>query len=233
MPPKVSARLAIALAAASLCLGAKVSRILPPPPQGALKVEGARVSLPLGGLEVSLTLLDAAQRAVFLSERAAGGGTDPFRSEPGGRYRFTTFRLDLVNRTPHEVNLHPASVRAVADDIPYFPLEYTAAYEHFVSERRLDPALLDSLLAATFVETIVVPAGGRATGLLVFRDLPERFKRFAILGGNVLVGSEGRSFLIPFAVVQEKLRKPKRERGKVSVGVEVISPEARGEEAWR
>jgi len=199
--------LAMAVLLAACCLGAKVSRILPPeemaPP---LRVDGDRVAVIVGGgLEISLELLEAAERVAFLKERQADAGGDPFAPHPTGLFRFTTFRLDLANRTRHEVNLHPANLRAVTDATPHFPLEYTAAYEHFISRRRFDEALFEAVSRGAFFDNVVVKPGGRASGLIAFRNLPERFKKFQILGSNVLIGTEGRSFVIPYRVVQEKV----------------------------
>jgi len=206
-PTRSTAALLPALLLAVCCLGAKVSRLVPPEPVAPLSVSGKRVSVPAGGLDIAFEVLEAPERVRFLEECGAGVGQDPFAPDPGGRFRFATFRFDLANRTREEVTLHPAGVLAIVDDTPHFPLEYTAAYEHFVSRRRLDPALLESLQKCVFLETIVLPAGGRTSGLLAFRDLPERFKKFRIAGGNILVGAESRSFMIPFGVKQEKAGK--------------------------
>jgi hypothetical protein len=207
-PTRVTAALAAVLLAI-LCLGAKVSRIQPPEPAPPLlRVNGGRVAVIVGGsVEIALELVEARERVRFLKERGADAGGDPFAPDPLGRYKFTTFRLDLKNGSSSEVSLHPASMRAVADATPYFPLEYTAAYEHFVSRRRFDPPLFESISRGAFFENIVVPPGGTASGLIAFRNLPERFKKFQILGANVMIGTEGRSFLIPYRVVQEKVPK--------------------------
>lgn len=223
-------RLAAAAAVAALCLGAKVSRIVPPPAQPPISVSGGRVTVAVGGLDVSFELLDEEERLRYLRERGAEIGTDPFASDPTGRYQFTTFRFDLVNRTPHEVNLHPASLRAVTDQEPHFPLEYTAAYEHFVSRRRLEPWVVETLGKAALFETLVIPAGGKAGGLLVYRDLPERFKRFQIQGVSVLVGAESKSFAVPFGVIKVKAPPKKHEK---SIGIGIDPVRRLGDRDWR
>lgn len=210
---------------AVLCSGAKVSRIVPPPDQAPLRVEGSRISLQIGEVGIGIEHLEGAARLRYLREHKATERDDPFASDPGGRYRFTTFRLDLVNRSKEEVNLNPASLRVIVDAIPYFALEYTTYYEHFVSRRHLDPKIIDDLARGAYVEPVVLPPGGRISRLVAFQDLPERFKSFQILCDSILVGTENKSFVVPFGVVQEKVKetRPKRnrsedQRGRVSIG---------------
>jgi hypothetical protein len=210
---------------AVLCTAAKVSHIVPPPDQAPLRVEGDRISLQIGGVGVGIEHLEGAARLRYLREHKVTERDDPFASDPGGRYRFTTFRLDLINRSKEEVNLNPASLRVVVDAIPYFALEYTTYYEHFVSRRRLDPKIIDDLARGVYVEPVVLPPGGGISRLVAFQDLPQRFKSFQILCDSILVGTENKSFVVPFGVVQEKVKEtgPKRERsedrrGRVSIG---------------
>jgi hypothetical protein len=75
------------------------------------------------------------------------------------------------------------------------------------------------------MEPVVLPPGGGISRLVAFQDLPQRFKSFQILCDSLLIGTENRSFVVPFGVVQEKVKetRPKRERsegrrGRVSVG---------------
>jgi hypothetical protein len=189
------------------CMGAKRSRIVPPQAEPPVSVRGERVSVNVGGLGIGLEILDATDRTRFLEKRQAAMGTDPFADDPRGRYRFVTFRLDLVNNGEEDVNVHPSNLLAYADATPHYPMEYTAFYEHFVSKLRLDQRVLEELEGAVIMANIEVPPGGRASALLVYRGLPERFKRFKILCSSILVGAESRTFVVPFGVIQEKIPK--------------------------
>ncbi len=203
LPAGVLAALLLGLS----CLGAKQSRIVPPEAQPPVRVEGNRVAVQVKGVEIALELLDSPARLRFLRQRQVVDVADPFAPDPRGRYRFTTFRLDLINRSAHEVNLHPSSLQAYADVIPQFPMEYTAYYQHFVSRLRLDPAVLERLERAAVMNNIVVPPGGRMSALLAFQDLPQQFKRFRVSCSSILVGAESHTFTVPFDVVQEKVKK--------------------------
>ncbi len=186
------------------CAGAKRSRVVPPQPDSPGSARSGRVAVQVDGLEVGFEVLDGPGRLKFLKEKRVNVGADPFAEDPKRSYRFVTFKLDLKNGTKEDVNLHPTNLRAIADVIPHFAMEYTGYYEHFISRLRLDPRVLEDLEGAVIMGNLEVPPGSRASGLIVFRGLPDQFKRFKISCASILVGSESRTFSVPFDVIQEK-----------------------------
>ncbi len=193
------------------CAGAKRSRVVPPQPDPPGSARSGRIAVKIDGLEVGFEVLDGPGRLKFLKEKRVNVGADPFVEDPKRSYRFVTFKMDLINGTKKDINLHPTNVRAITDAIPHFAMEYTGFYEHFISRLRLDPRVLEDLEGAVIMSNLEVPAGGRASGLIVFRGFPDQFKRFKISCTSILVGAESRTFSIPFDVIQEKApekRKP-------------------------
>jgi hypothetical protein len=211
---------AVALLAAAVCLGARVSRLVPPeefsPPVSA---NDLRVAATLAGAEIGFEPVDAAQRAAFLKERGAWDGPDLFGRDaraaveagvhPIDVKQFLVFRVDLTNRSKEEVHLHPANLRCLVDDTPYFAMEYTAYYSHFVSHRRLDEKAMERAKRGFFMEQVTLPPGKTVRRLVAFQDVPGRFKRFHIQVASLLVGTESQSALVPFGVVRDKVKQGK------------------------
>ena len=202
--------LAVSLVLMLSCVGAKRSRVVPtqPDPPGSARTD--RVTVKVGELEVGLEVLDGPGRLKFLTEKRVNVGADPFADDPKGSYRFVTFKLDLINGTKEDVSLHPTNLRAITDAVPHFAMEYTGFYEHFISRLRLDPSVLEDLEGAVIMSNLEVPAGSRASGLIVFRGFPDQFRRFKISCTSVLVGAESRTFAVPFDVIQERIPKKRR-----------------------
>jgi hypothetical protein len=229
MRSRSAARLSLALTLALTAGGARISRItVPEEPPPAVRIDGGRVVVSVAGVELRFELLDAAARAAFLEKLGAWDGRDLF--EPGARAQveggvhpidvkqFVVFRLDLVNGSGEEVNLHPASVRCVANETPHFAMEYTAYYSHFVSHRRMSDAAFERLKKGFLMEPATIAPGKRANGLLVFRDVAGVFKRFHIEVTSLLVGAESKSAIVPFDVVREKVKQGKRPQAAPGAG---------------
>jgi hypothetical protein len=211
---------AVALLAAAACMGARVSRLVPPaefaPPVSA---SGQRVAVSLAGAEVGFEPLDAAGRAAFLKERGAWDGPDLFGRDaraaveagvhPIDVKQFLVFRFDLTNRSRGEIHLDPASLRCVVDDTPHFAMEYTAYYSHFINHRRLDEKAMERLKRGFLTEPITLPPGKSVRRLVAFQDVAGRFKRFHLEVVSLLIDAESRGAVVPFDVVRDKVKKGK------------------------
>lgn len=202
--------LAVSFVLVLSCAGAKRSRVVPPQPDPPVSPRTDRVTVRIDDLEVRLEVLDGPGRLKFLNEKRVNVGADPFADDPKRSYRFVTFKLDLINATEEDVNLHPTNLRAITDAMPHFAMEYTGFYEHFISRLHLDPSVLEDLEGAVIMSNIEVPAGSRASGLIVFKGFPDQFKRFRISCMSIMVGTESRTFTAFFDVIQEKIPKKRK-----------------------
>jgi hypothetical protein len=149
------------------------------PPAGGPILDGERWTFGATGYTLRLERLDDATRQAFI-RRTTGSATDPFATRPDRPGGYVSFLVELENHGEGSVSLNPQNCWLVDGRIPQYPLDLpTLQSSYEVLEQEL-PAAYRTAARALLDGEVVVEPGQRAAGLLVYRPLRERTKRFRV-----------------------------------------------------
>jgi hypothetical protein len=167
--------------AASVAFGGQGAEFLPDPTaEEAMPLHGETWQEIGPGFTVRLQLVDDGQRQAYL-QRATGSATDPFASPPDKPSGYHTFLLQIENQGSGEIifqaqncwltsdrndHLYPVGMEGLRATYGMLGHELTPAYE------RTGSALLEN--------SFTVLPGRQAAGLLVYRSVKPKAKRFQV-----------------------------------------------------
>jgi len=122
-------------------------------------------------------LVDAGER----DRRRSGLEYDPFATAPGNANHFITFHVLVENRTEKRMVFQPGTCRM---ETSYRdsegPIDYPTIVTAFAMGDRPAPPQLERVRAAILDGEIVLSAGEKRDGLLVYRTLDPHAKRYHV-----------------------------------------------------
>ncbi len=172
---------------------------------GAPPLDGQVWKVEAEGFTARLAMLDDASRQRYLRERA-GSSIDPFAAAAReGPPAFLTFLLDLENRGGGNLYFQPlmCPIMTPKGDIRN-PLDLPSiqtVYE--MLDQKMPPAYA-AVGKALFADQVVLPPGGSASGLLVYRtaDLKTRTLRLEVRATTS--SGETLQFQVPYRFAKAK-----------------------------
>ncbi len=150
-----------------------------PPAEQPGVVEGETWTFDGGDYTVRVQRLDDAARLDYITDRT-GIRLDPFAPRPDRPRSYPTFLVQLRNLGSGTLSLHPQNCWLVAGVVPDYPLDVpTIESSYAMLEQPMPPAFrnLDKVLLDG---EKVVGTGQQVSGLLVYRPLKPRVKRFRV-----------------------------------------------------
>jgi hypothetical protein len=135
----------------------------------------------LEGLTVLVEYLEPPERARFIESIDADMG-DPFGVAPGRPQRYHAFRVTFQNQSPGDVVFQAGNVLLITDRKErQFPIDLADMY--FVASRRgvSDPeAVINRIAPLIFDSSTQIRSGKSLSRLLIFGQLPEKWKEFRL-----------------------------------------------------
>jgi len=193
-----SAARPIALCGLLLALGAAAPRFVPDPEHaaapGAPRLAGETWIAESAAVVLRVQWIDDAQRRRYL-DHVTQLDIDPFASPPGQPARFVSFVLEIENHGTDGLAFNPRDCWLHDDRSPgpgtVFGLgDLGTAYR--LAELQL-PAAYERVAAAVLENPLVVPPGGKVSGLLLYRARSPKAKRLRLdLAWTASTGAEAR-----------------------------------------
>ncbi len=153
----------------------------------------------LAGLTVEIEFLEPPERFRFIETIDPDLG-DPFAVPPGQPQRFLAFRVSFKNDSPGDVHFQPGNVILVTDRKEHrYPIDLTDMYRAAYHRRaenaeermnRIAPILFDSSTRIRSKEEV--------SRLLVFSQLPEKWKEFGLHFSFIQIDSETHTLSFAF-----------------------------------
>lgn len=166
------------------------------PEAGTLQGETWTKEAPTAAL--ALTRIDDATRTGFVRRRS-GLEFDPFASVPGHEGHFVAFHVLIENRGEARLVFQPQACRM---ETSYRdsegPVDYPTIVTAFAMSDRPAPAGLDRIRAAILDGEIILYPGETRDGLLVYRTLDPRAKRYHVEVTATLASGEAIKFTAHF-----------------------------------
>ncbi len=142
------------------------------------------------GYEVRLRRLTDSERQAYFEE-VVGSTTDPFASRPDQPRRFTTFMLELRNRSAGSMTFQTQTCWLTTNVKEIFsPLGLEGLSRDFGMLEEAMPPAYEQVRPALIEGSHVIPSGDSLNGLLVFRPFEPKTKRFRVDVQFVMSGGE-------------------------------------------
>ena len=179
--PRGLAGLALACLAASAFAVEPLPVYEPDPTQAdAGRLDGETWIKETPAAAIALTRIDEATRIAYVRRRS-GLEYDPFATAPGNANHFITFHVLVENRTEKRMVFQPGTCRM---ETSYRdsegPIDYPTIVTAFAMGERPAPPQLERVRAAILDGEIVLSAGEKRDGLLVYRTLDPHAKRYHV-----------------------------------------------------
>ncbi len=147
---------------------------------GELTLEDETWSERGAGYEVRLRRLTDSERQAYFKE-VVGSTTDPFASRPDQPRRFTTFMLELRNRSGGSMTFQTQTCWLTTNAKEIFsPMGLEGLSRDFGMLEEAMPPAYEQVRPALIEGSHVIPAGASLAGLLVFRPFEPKTKRFHV-----------------------------------------------------
>lgn len=148
---------------------------------GASPYDGSAWTVDTDSVRIRLEPLDDAGRLAFLRARTGATG-DPFAAVPGSEGGFVTFRIALENRSRGLLVFESQACRMAsrAEDARS-PLDLPTIESAYRMIDRELPEVFQTIRPLIFDGTLFLEAGKSAEGLLAYRPIPGKPKRFWIV----------------------------------------------------
>jgi hypothetical protein len=167
-----------ALLALLLASSSAPPQFAPGEPQGGVERAGETWSVRTASYAASLERLDDAERWAFLRTHSKAAA-DPFATSGGAG--FITFRFSLESLRAGTLVFDAGSCRLVTQDkTTRYPLDLPTIESTYGLHGREVPPAYRTVRGALFDGTVFLEQGQRAEGLLVFQNVPERTRAFAV-----------------------------------------------------
>jgi hypothetical protein len=156
-------------------------RLVPKPDEpGADTLVGSTWVSEDEGYALRLQRIDAAQRLAYI-EHMTGLTTDPFASKPGQPPRYLSFVLEIQNRGDQPLQFDPRKCWLITGKKEIqSPLEMTdLSFQYRTIGQELPPAYARAG-SALFGHIVDLRAGESQAGLLVFRAVPAKTRRYSV-----------------------------------------------------
>lgn len=189
-----------------------LSRFLPVTDvEGAPAMEGTTWVASGTGWTVWLRPVDDVERQNFI-ERTTGVRIDPFAAGAGREPRYLSWLLVIRNESDQPFQFNPGLcwMRPNKDVELQRPLDYEKlSFDYRVAGGELPPAY-QTARAAVFERAVRVSPGETVSGLLIYRQLSEKVKRFSIEVPFTLSTGYGTGFTVSYRAITKKDRKAER-----------------------
>jgi hypothetical protein len=147
------------------------------------------------GLTVEVSPLDRARRIEFI-EKLKPGATDPFTSAAGRLPRFMTFRVSFANTSGSNVTFQAGNVILLPDrGEQRHPIDITDLYMQASRAGVDDPQrAVNRIAPLIFDSSTTIRNGHTVERLLVFSQLPEKWRELVLHFSFVQIGAETHTF---------------------------------------
>lgn len=178
--------------------------------EGAPELNGSTWLLEGEDYAIRLQKIDEAERLAFI-QRSTGLATDPFAGRPDRPPRFLSFLLEVENRTAGELALNPLDCWVMTNRKRIeTPLGLTdLSFEYQVAGADLPPAY-EHVGRVLLTYPVTVEAGGSLHGLLIYRAVEPKTKRFHVDVQLVLPNGDVVRLAAPYRRVKVKRRQTTR-----------------------
>ena len=191
-PARLVVVLAALLAASLTAAAPEVIPIYDPDPkqEPGARLDGETWIRESATAALALTRIDDATRTGFIRRRS-GLEYDPFASAPGRADHFVTFHVLIENRGETRLVFQPQACRM---ETSYRdsegPIDYPTIVTAFAMGDRPAPPDLERIRSAILDGEVVLLAGEKRDGLLVYRTLDPHAKRYHVDLGATLTSGE-------------------------------------------
>lgn len=151
------------------------------------------------GLTVVLEYLEPPDRFKFIAGIDPKLG-DPFGVSPGRPQRFLAFRVTFQNASAGDVVFQAGNVILATDRKEHrFPVDLTDMYRIASTRKVKNPEdAMNRIAPIIFDSSTVIRQGDEVTRLLVFRQLPEKWKEFGLHFSFIQINSETHTLSFSF-----------------------------------
>ena len=151
------------------------------------------------GLTVLLDHLEPHDRFAFIADIDPQLG-DPFGTPPGRPQRFLAFRVTFQNGSAGDVVFQPGNVILATDRQEHrFPVDLTDMYRIASARKVANPEeAMNRIAPIIFDSSTIIRQGEEITRLMVFRQLPEKWKEFGLHFSFIQINSETHTLSFSF-----------------------------------
>jgi len=153
----------------------------------------------LKGLTVVLGYLEPHDRFKFIADIDPKLG-DPFGTAPGRPQNFLAFRVTFQNGSAGDVVFQPGNVILATDRKEHrFPVDLTDMYRIATTRKVANPEeAMNRIAPLIFDSSTIIRQGEEVTRLIVFRQLPEKWKEFGLHFSFIQIDSETHTLSFSF-----------------------------------